>query len=191
MTQEDISRLDHPNHYKKRESSMNAWLNVIYKMMADGCSNELIYFYIKRQKVFHESERNLADYIYLIGKNNFPDRTPFNAKTVMEWVLPPGVIIITRTDLLKYILTCNPKTKRDPNIEKYIDQIKSQYPVVEKVETMFKEIIYVFLTIFLYLLKCPQSLILSALRAFFFCGKPHISRSIFLYFRYQAWLKSW
>ncbi len=55
----------------------------------------------------------------------------------------------------------------------------------------FVEIIYVFLTIFLYLLKCPQSLILSALRAFCFCGKPHISRSIFLYFRYQAWLKSW
>ena len=25
------------------------------------------------------------------------------------------------------------------NIEKYIDQIKSQYPVVEKVESMFKE----------------------------------------------------
>ena len=53
------------------------------------------------------------------------------------------------------------------------------------------KIIYVFLTIFLYLLKCPQSLILSALRAFCFCGKPHISRSIFLYFRYQTWLKSW
>lgn len=57
--------------------------------------------------------------------------------------------------------------------------------------TIYTEIIYVFLTIFLYLLKCPQSLILSALRAFCFCGKPHISRSIFLYFRYQAWLKSW
>ena len=55
----------------------------------------------------------------------------------------------------------------------------------------YQKIIYVFLTIFLYLLKCPQSLILSALRAFCFCGKPHISRSIFLYFRYQAWLKSW
>ena len=54
-----------------------------------------------------------------------------------------------------------------------------------------RKIIYVFLTIFLYLLKCPQSLILSALRAFCFCGKPHISRSIFLYFHYQAWLKSW
>lgn len=55
----------------------------------------------------------------------------------------------------------------------------------------YKEIIYVFLTIFLYLLKCPQSLILSALRAFCFCGKSHIPRSIFLYFRYQSWLKSW
>ena len=53
------------------------------------------------------------------------------------------------------------------------------------------EIIYVFLTIFLYLPKCPQSLILSALRAFCFCGKPHISRSIFLYFPCQSWLKSW
>ena len=62
---------------------------------------------------------------------------------------------------------------------------------LRSLEKYFKEIIYVFLTIFLYLLKCPQSLILSALRAFCFCGKPHISRSIFLYFRYQAWLKSW
>lgn len=59
------------------------------------------------------------------------------------------------------------------------------------VNKVYTQIIYVFLTIFLYLLKCPQSLILSALRAFCFCGKPHISRSIFLYFRYQAWLKSW
>ena len=139
MTQEDISRLDNPNHYKKRESSMNVWLNVIYKMMADGYSNELIYFYIKSQKSFHEPEGKLVKYIYLIGKNNFPDRTPFNARTTMEWVLPPGTTVITRTDLLKYILTCNPKTKRDSTIEKYISQIKSHYPAVEKVETMFKE----------------------------------------------------
>lgn len=48
---------------------MNVWLNVIYKMMADGYSNELIYFYIKRQKSFHEPEGKLVKYIYLIGKN--------------------------------------------------------------------------------------------------------------------------
>ena len=68
-----------------------------------------------------------------------------------------------------------------------IKKINENYDLTKN----FFEIIYVFLTIFLYLLKCPQNLILSALRAFCFCGKPHISRSIFLYFRYQAWLKSW
>ena len=68
---------------------------------------------------------------------------------------------------------------------------KENDPPNANYDLYFDKIIYVFLTIFLYLLKCPQSLILSALRAFCFCGKPHISRSIFLYFRYQAWLKSW
>ena len=72
----------------------------------------------------------------------------------------------------------------------YPDSLKNNMGDMSDIKN-FIEIIYVFLTIFLYLLKCPQSLILSALRAFCFCGKPHISRSIFLYFRYQAWLKSW
>ena len=79
--------------------------------------------------------------------------------------------------------------------EEYIKFAQEKYSNGETSMQYFEEylykIIYVFLTIFLYLLKCPQSLILSALRAFCFCGKPHISRSIFLYFRYQAWLKSW
>ena len=73
------------------------------------------------------------------------------------------------------------------NLDGYLRKQSSMSELAKSLD----EIIYVFLTIFLYLLKCPQSLILSALRAFCFCGKPHISRSIFLYFRYQAWLKSW
>ena len=81
---------------------------------------------------------------------------------------------------------CMEKAANDYEKEMY-RKIRDMPVPYEKLD----EIIYVFLTIFLYLLKCPQSLILSALRAFCFCGKPHISRSIFLYFRYQAWLKSW
>lgn len=139
MSSEEIASLDHPTHYRKRKSTINEWLNVIYKMMADGCSNELIYFYIKNQKSFHDSSRKLEKYIYFVGKNNFPNRVLFNAKTTMEWIMPPDVIIINRTDLLKYILTCNPKLKQDTVIEKYIDQIKIKYPVVGKVEKMFHE----------------------------------------------------
>ncbi|MDB1407760.1 DUF262 domain-containing protein [Bifidobacterium adolescentis] len=74
-------------------------------------------------------------------------------------------------------LISNPESEEDEAIKKAYDN--------------YSKIIYVFLTIFLYLLKCPQSLILSALRVFCFCGKPHISRLIFLYFLYQTWLKSW
>ena len=81
--------------------------------------------------------------------------------------------------------------KAQSEIEKKNEKPASQRMFKVILHILYPQIIYVFLTIFLYLLNCPQSLILSALRAFCFCGKPHISRSIFLYFRYQSWLKSW
>lgn len=124
MSELEIAALDSPADYKKRYSPMNDWLNVIFKMMDDGHSNETIYYYILRQENFKENGRKLESYIYLIGKNNFPSRAPFNSKYLMEWVMPPEVIVINRTDLLKYILTCNPKTKKDETIGKYIEQIK-------------------------------------------------------------------
>ena len=111
-----------------------------------------------------------------------------------------ALVIINNTTMLDY------SSISPANISNYIEKkyIDIAHKIIRDVEvcyyldpfdedfiTKLYEIIYVFLTIFLYLLKCPQSLILSALRAFCFCGKPHISRSIFLYFRYQAWLKSW
>jgi len=139
MSESEIVALDSPTNYKKRNSTMNDWLNVIFKMMDDGHSNETIYFYILCQENFKESRKKLIDYIYIIGKNNFPDRTPFNGKYLMEWVMPPEVTVINRTDLLKYILTCNPKTKKDEIIDKYIEQIKDHYPIAVKVEKIFKE----------------------------------------------------
>lgn len=73
MSQEELEELDRPQNYKKRETSMNGWLNVIYKMMLDGHTNETIYFYIKEHPDFNEPEKKLQAYIYLIGKNNFPE----------------------------------------------------------------------------------------------------------------------
>lgn len=139
MSETEINSLDSPRNYKKRESSMNDWLNIIFKMMDDGRSNETIYFYIQRQQGFHESKKKLEDYIYIIGKNNFPDRAPFNAKYLMEWIFSPDITVLKRTDILKYLLTCNPKVKKDENIGMYIDMIKEKYPVAARVESIFKE----------------------------------------------------
>lgn len=118
---------------------MNDWLNVIYKMMRNGLSNETIYFYIKRQPDFAASDKSLETYIYLLGKNNFPERIRFNRKYLIEWVLPPEVVCIKRAEILKYLLTFNPRVKRNEELGKYIDVIKETYSVAEWVETVFKE----------------------------------------------------
>ncbi|MGB4438703.1 MAG: transposase, partial [Sedimentibacter sp.] len=91
-------------------------------------------FYTLQQPCFHESKRKLLEeYIYLIGKNNFPDRTPFNAMYLKELVIPPEVIVLKRAEILKYLLTCNHKVKKDEKVGMYIDMIKDKYPVATRV----------------------------------------------------------
>ncbi|MCT4631279.1 MAG: transposase [Firmicutes bacterium] len=139
MTETEINRLDSPRNYKKRISSMNKWLNIIFKMMDDNHSNETIYYYIQRQSGFHESNEKLAKYIYLIGKNNFPDRALFNEKHLMKRVIPEGIVALKRSEILKYLLTCNPKVNKDEKVGMYINIIKKEYPVTSRVELIFKE----------------------------------------------------
>ncbi len=139
MSQEEIEELNHPKNYRKRESPMNDWLNVIFKMMEDGQTNETIYFYIKEQAGFKEKEQTLERYIYLIGKNNFPNRPRFNANYLLEKVLPPDVLCFKRMEILKYLMTCNPKTAKDNELGNYINTIKEKYPIAAYVETVFKE----------------------------------------------------
>lgn len=138
MSESEINSLDAPKDYKKRATPMNDWLNVIFKMMTDGHSSENIYYYIQKQSSFNESKELLEKYIYLIGKNNFPDRPPFNPKYLMEKVFPPDVVVLKRADILKYLLTCNPKVKKDEQVGLYIDEIKEMYPVAARVEYIFK-----------------------------------------------------
>lgn len=139
MTKEEIDSLDAPANYKKRDSPMNAWLNVIFKMMLDGQSNETIYFYLLAQPEFQAGASQAEKYIYLIGKNNFPNRPAFNAAYLTEWVFPPDVLVISRTNLLKYLLTVNPKTKRDREVEKHIEAIKERFPAAARVQKIFRE----------------------------------------------------
>ena len=140
MTEKELENMDHPKKYNQRkDATMGNWLNIIFKMMEDGHSNETIFFYIQERPDFTESPQKLSDYIYLIGKNNFPKRALFNPKYLMERVLPPDVVCFERTEILKYLLTCNPKTAKNEQLGKYIDAIKEKYPVAGYVETVFRE----------------------------------------------------
>jgi transposase len=44
-----------------------------------------------------------------------------------------------RSEVLKYLLTCNPKTKKDKKVEMYIDVIKEKYPIANRIELIFKD----------------------------------------------------
>ena len=138
---------------------------------------------------YHLGSKEFSEAVNLIKKNRF-----FSENIGCEKIF--GTItqeeLKEYASLVKYYFEKN-KFKEGNVTEWYkLDGVQQNAEILKKyLSNSSMEIIYVFLTIFLYLLKCPQSLILSALRAFCFCGKPHISRSIFLYFRYQAWLKSW
>ena len=57
----------------------------------------------------------------------------------MEHTLPPGVACFKRTEILKYLLTCNTKIKKNEELGKYIDVIKEKYPMAAWVESTFKE----------------------------------------------------
>lgn len=136
MTKEEIQRLDNRADYKKRTTIMDEYINIIFKMQRDGINDDMIYSYILRHG-YSGSQNSLWSYIYLIEKNNFPDRIPMSFHCLMEWSYPDNVIVIKRNSLLKYLLTKNPKTKKDKTIGKYINEIKAKYSVVEKVEEIF------------------------------------------------------
>jgi hypothetical protein len=135
MTEEEIQSLDQPRNYKKRKTIMDDYLNIIYKMMQDGISEDIIYYYIQ-YKEYNDNLNSLRNYIYLIGKNNFPNRIP-NLFYQMKTVYPEDIIVIKRNNLLKYLLTMNPKIEKDKTIHEHIGIIKEKYPTVEKVKEIF------------------------------------------------------
>ena len=138
MTEEEINQLDKPNNYKQRERVGNDFINIIYKMMADGYDDETIYFYIRkiREEV---SPRSLREYIMAISKENFPNRKRANSLGGKDLVYPDDVTVIKRNSLLKFLLTIDPKKGKDKVIEENIEIIKEKYPIIIWVSDTFKQ----------------------------------------------------
>lgn len=137
MSEDQISKLDNITFYKKRKTKLDDYINIIYKMIKDNLEYKYIYSFVK-YKGYTENENALNNYIYLINKNNFPNNPPKGLKFV-DTKYPEDVIVIKRNQLLKYILTINPKTKKDDRITKNIELIKEKYPIVTAVEQVFND----------------------------------------------------
>ncbi len=48
MTDDQINGMDAPKDYKTRKRAGNGFVNIIYKMMADGYDDEIIYHYLRK-----------------------------------------------------------------------------------------------------------------------------------------------
>lgn len=137
MPKEEIEKLEQITIYKKRKTKLDDYDNIIYKMLKDKHDYKTIYAYV-HYKGYDGGDSALDHHIYSISKNNFSECYPKTMKFVKK-IYPKDVIIMTRSQLLKYILTVNSKTKKDDKIKENIELIKQKHPLVADVEQVFND----------------------------------------------------
>ena len=141
MYENDMPKLDKPKSYRNSKSKLNGFRNMVYKMVRDNINPILIEKYVF-YKGFIGSERSIEHLIERISKNNFNKNLHIN--TFNEYLDVPWLITIKRNDLLKFITTKNPKTKKDKNIEKYISLIKDKYPIINEIINVYDDFYNIF-----------------------------------------------
>ena len=68
-----------------------------------------------------------------------------NVMTFTQSIEIPGLAIIKRNDLLKYITTKNKIIKKDTNIDKYIQIIKEKYLVINNIIDVYNDFYNIFI----------------------------------------------
>lgn len=138
MTEDEINEMDSPKDYKTRKRAGNDFVNIIYKMMVDGYDDETIYQYLRKTGIT-TSRNTLYDYIQAISKENFPDRKRMYSMRLTDEKYSDDIIVIKRTELLKHILTIDPRNEKDTVISENLDLIKEKFPIVAWVARSFHE----------------------------------------------------
>ena len=136
LTDEEVENIVNRRNYKKGKTLMDDYKNMIYKMLKDNISQDYIMAYVLK-KGYQGSPRYLRDYINLIAKNNGMDY--HENRTFIRSEYPSDVTIITRRELLKYILTLDQKKNKNNEITKYLDIIVERYPIIKEIEQIFKD----------------------------------------------------
>lgn len=135
MTDEEVENISFVN-VTKENRVLDNFTNMIYKMMLDRVPLEYIIEYVV-QKGYSNSIGTLKGYMLSLIKNN--NLSYSCSKLIFEqYTYPDDVIVITRLELLKNILTIDEK-KKNKEFEKYINLIKKKYPIVEDVKNIFND----------------------------------------------------
>ncbi len=114
---------------------------MVYKMLKDQISPVIIKAYVK-YKGFTGTDYSIESFIKSVSANNF--KKQLNRSTFTKCIEIPGLIIIKRNDLLKFVTTKNKKIKNDKNIEKYISLIKEKYPIINEISNIYNDFYNIF-----------------------------------------------
>ena len=134
MSEEEVENIDKIRIYKKSKSKMDNYSNIIYKMLEDNIPQEYIFVYVK-EKGCEASDRYLRDYINMVAKNNGFNYNKMSIFIKLEY--PKNVIVITKNELLKYLLTLDPKKRKNKNIDDNIELIFEKYPIAKQIQEIF------------------------------------------------------
>jgi hypothetical protein len=126
MPEDKISALDY-RAAKKRKSVLDDYINIIYKMLRDKIYPPIVISYVVKSG-YDGNIETLETKIKRVAKNNFNVRLGIN--WAYKFAYSKDILIFKRNEILRYITTKNPKTKRNENIVKYIDIIKEKYKMV-------------------------------------------------------------
>lgn len=128
MPDEEVVKIKELKERGKRKTDMDDYMNMVYKMLADGHDPAFIYFYILHIG-YAGSIHSLVNHIKAIARNNFGIK--LNIGFPNECSYPGDTVIIKRFDVLKYI-TMKDKTKmEDTDVARYYSLIAEKFPRVK------------------------------------------------------------
>lgn len=128
MSDEEVANIKDLKERGKRKTDMDDYMNIVYKMLADGHDPAFIYSYILHTG-YVGSIHSLVNHIKAIARNNFGIK--LNIGFPNESRYPEDTVIIKRFDVLKYI-TMKDRTKMEnTDVARYYSLIEEKFPRVK------------------------------------------------------------
>lgn len=128
MPDKEVEKIKELKERGKRKTDMDGYMNIVYKMLADGQDPAFIYSYILHIG-YAGSLHSLVNHIKTIARNNFGIKLNIGFPDKCSY--PEDTVIIKRFDVLKYI-TMKDKTKmEDTDVARYYSLTAEKFPQVK------------------------------------------------------------
>ncbi len=138
MSPQEVAALGTTKPRKETDKEIDQFKYLIYNMLKAGISVGNIFWFVLN-KGYNNSITNLAKYILAIYKIAFPEKVAPPMKSLVQLSYPENVVIYTRRQIVKYLLTKNPKTKKDKFLEEHEAEILTKYPESQKIVNAYTD----------------------------------------------------